>query len=170
MTRTPAIPMRADDLPQQRIHAVVSLPARPTGFHGIRVPPDSAPPPVALPPVKMPRSAKYIGQVEWAWGPNNARLDAYYLSTNRKRTHWFLWVQWYDDNEGEWPDPQIYAYAPAQGVPGKTAAVYLLLDGWAHELPDSGLDHFHWINSAGFLSVEEFRAIGRIVWAKREPT
>ncbi len=168
MTRTPKIPMLPTELPQQRVCAVISLPQRPSGFHGIRLPPETVPPPAALPPAQMPRSARYIGQVEWAWGPNNTRLDAYYLSTNRERTHWFVWLQGYDDNWGNWEQPQLYTYAPKQGVLGKAAAVYLVLDGWVQELPDSGLDHFHWINSANFLSIEEFRAIGRIVWPKSE--
>lgn len=168
MTRTPKIPMLPTELPQQRVCAVISLPQRPSGFHGIRVPPETVPPPAVLPPVKMPRAAKYIGQVEWAWGPNNTRLDAYYLSTNRKRTHWFLWLQWFDDNWGKWEEPQIHAYAAKQRVPSNVAAAFLLLDAWTEETRESDPGHFHWINNSALLSVEELQAIGRIVWPKSE--
>jgi hypothetical protein len=167
MTGIPRIPMRPEELPQQRITLVASLPPRPAGFLGKQEPDESV-----RPPAKMPRSAKYIGQVEWAWGPNNTRLDAYYLSTNRQRTHWFLWLRYYDDNWGKWDDPQICVYAPKQGVPGKVAAAYLLLDSWAAEArdTDSNPGHFHWINSAGIVCVEELHAIGRIVWPMRGAT
>ena len=162
MSTTPKIPMRPEELPQQRITLVASLPPRPSGFEGKREPPESV-----LPPAKMPRSAKYIGQVEWAWGPNNTRLDAYYLSTNRQRTHWFLWLRPYDDNECQWDEPQIRAYAPKEEVPSEVAAAYLLLDSWTEETRDSDPGHFHWINKADFLSVEELHAIGRAVWPRK---
>ncbi len=81
MGALPRIPMRPEELPQQRLSLVVPLPPRPTGFAGTRDAPGSVPP-----SLKMPRSARYIGQVEWAWSMINARLDAYYLSTNRART------------------------------------------------------------------------------------
>lgn len=163
MTSVPKIPMRPEELPQQRITLVASLPPRPAGFVGKRGPPESV-----LPPAKMPRSAKYIGQVEWAWGPNNTRLDAYYLSTNRQRTHWFLWLRYYDDNWEKWDDPQVRTYAPREGVPSEVAAAYLLLDSWAEEAQDTGSNPgpFHWINSADFLSVEQLHAVARVVWPK----
>jgi hypothetical protein len=159
MARIPKIPMRPEELPQQRITLVASLPPRPAGFVGKREPPESVPL-----PAKIPRSAKYVGQFEWAWGPNNSLLVAYYLSTNRERTHWLLWVRPYDDNWGKWDEPQVQVYAPKQNVPGKIAAAYLLLDSWTEEVRESKLDHFHWINKADFLSVEELHAIGRVVW------
>lgn len=158
MNTTPKIPMRPEELPQQRA-TVASLPPRPAGFEGMREPPESI-----VPPVKMPRSARYIAQVEWAWSPTNTRLDAYYLSTNSKRIHWLLWLRLYDDNWGKWDEPQIYAYAPKQHVPSKVAAVYLLLDSWKAEARDSDLDRFHWVNESEFLSAEELNAIGRVVW------
>lgn len=159
MARIPKIPMRPEELPQQRITLVASLPPRPAGFVGKREPPESVPL-----PARMPRSAKYVGQFEWAWGPNNSLLVAYYLSTNRERTHWLLWVRPYDDNWGKWDEPQVQVYAPKQNVPAKTAAAYLLLDSWTEEIRESSLDHFHWINKVDFLSVEELHAIGRVVW------
>ena len=92
MTGIPKIPMLPEQLPRQRITLVVSLPPRPAGFEGKRESSVSV-----RPPAKMPHSARYVAQVEWAWGPNHTRLDAYYLSTNRERTHWFLWGRGYDD-------------------------------------------------------------------------
>jgi hypothetical protein len=159
MGALPRIPMRPEALPQQRLSLVVPLPPRPTGFAGTRDAPGSVPP-----SLKMPRSARYIGQVEWAWSMINARLDAYYLSTNRARTHWILWLRSYDDNWGRWDEPHIYAHAPRQNVSAKVAATYLLLDAWSASIAEYELDHFHWINKAAFLSVKELVAISRIAW------
>lgn len=159
MSDFPRIPMRPEELPQQRVSLVVELPPRPAGFEGLQNPPASI-----GAPAKMPRAATYIGQVEWAWSPMNTRLDAYYLSTNRRRTHWFLWLRLYDDNYGRWDAPQIYAYAPRLKVSARVAATYLLLDAWSACIRQTELDHFHWINKAEFLSVEELVAMGRVAW------
>jgi hypothetical protein len=160
MSALPRIPMHPAELPRQRLATVIALPPRPAGFEGRRDP--SAPVPI---PARMPRTARYIGQVEWAWSPMHVRLDAYYLSTNRERTHWFLWLRLYDDNWGRWDkDAQIIGYAPKQKVTPGVAAVYLLLDAWTADVRETDLDHFHWINRAAFLSVAELRAIARIAW------
>ncbi len=161
MATPPKIPMLPEELPLQRVTLIVTLPPRPAGFEGLFEPPETLPV-----PVKMPRSAKYLGQVEWAWGPNNNLVAAYYLSTDRHQRYWLLWVRPYDDNWGRWSEPFIYTYAPKQGVPANVAAIYLLLDCWKNEQLESEPGHFHWINSAGFLSVEELHAIGRVVWPK----
>lgn len=162
MTQEPKIPMSPTELPKQRITAVVSLPSRPAGFVG-----DLNLSENIVAPANMPRTAKYIGQFEWAWGPNNCLLVAYYLSSNRKRTHWLLWLRLYDDNWSRWDKPYIYAHAPRQEVSEKVAAIYLLWDSWASDAQTTDLSHFHWINEAGFLSVEELNAIGRGVWPER---
>ena len=94
----------------------------------------------------------------------NACLGAYYLSSNRARTHWILWLRSYDDNWGRWAEPHIYAHAPRQNVSAKVAATYLLLDAWSANIAEYELDRFHWINKAAFLSVEELVAISRIAW------
>jgi hypothetical protein len=155
----PKVPMRAGDLPKQRIALVVAIPPRPAGFLA-----ETDLQKLNDPPRKMPRTARYIGQMEWAWSPNNSRLDAYYLSTDARRARWYLWIRFYDDDWGRWAAPQVYARAPKKSVPPKVAAILLLADAWAEETRESQLDHFHWINEAGFLSVEELRAIGRAVW------
>ena len=163
MRPKPRIPMNPGELPQQRITLAVALPPRPAGFEGKRDPFETD-----QPEVRMPRSAKYLGQVEWAWSPNNSRIDAYYLSTNRERTRWILWLRYYDDNWSKWAEPQVYAYAPKGKVPSSVAAVYLLLDAWTEDIRETpSLDKFHWINAAEFLSVGEINAIGRAVWSEQ---
>jgi hypothetical protein len=63
MTREPKIPMRPEDLPQQRIHEVVCLPERPTEFNcdvGYGVSPKEGLPKTGL------ANSIYLCQVEWA--------------------------------------------------------------------------------------------------------
>ena len=51
-----------------------------------------------------------------------------------------------------------------KGVTERQAATHLLIDVWRAECADGSLDHFHWINEDGLLSVEDLMAIGRAVW------
>ena len=53
---------------------------------------------------------------------------------------------------------------PHRGVTQKQAAVYLLLEFWAFDAKESDVDHYHWINNSGCLSVEEIQALARGVW------
>lgn len=162
MTGHPNIPMRPEELPQQRVTPVVTLPPRQAELKSLRNPPKR----LSL-PAKMPRTAKYLGQVEWAWSPNHNLVAAYYLSTDRHRRYWLLWVRPYDDNWGKWSESFIYFYTERHDVAARVAAIYLLLDAWRFEKRRSGHDHFHWINSAEFLTTEELLAIGREVWPEK---
>ena len=97
MTREPRIPMRPEDLPQQRIHEVVGLPERPAEFNfevGYGCSPEGGLPKAGI------SSATFLCQVEWAWSPMHSRIDAYYL--HRGRSEWSLWSKYWDDNWGKW--------------------------------------------------------------------
>ena len=72
----PIIPMKPEQLPQQRVYEVLTLPQRPESFHcraGHGEVPEEAV------PKKGPRAAIYLGQVEWAWSPMHNSLECYYL-------------------------------------------------------------------------------------------
>jgi len=150
------IAMTPDQAPQQRIHLVVDLPPRPKSFesHCGKYP--------SIWGVTLedgPTELQYIGTVEWAWSPMHSRIDSYYLSSDRTRSHWFLWVSSFDDD-----DCLLYASASKKGICEKTAAIHLLIDAWDYERKFEELDHFHMLNTVELLSVAEFRAIGRVVW------
>jgi hypothetical protein len=97
MTREPKIPMSPTELPQQRIHEVVSLPDRPSEFSSYINYGDMPENTVSKNP---PRNAIFLCQVEWAWSPAHNRLDSYYL--NKGRTHWSLWSRYLNDNDYPW--------------------------------------------------------------------
>ena len=158
----PKIPMLPSELPQQRIYGIVELPERPTKFECLvgynSVPKDAL-------PKAAPRSAVYLGQVEWAWSPMHGRLDAYYLKVHK--THWVLWSRYWDDNWKKWEWVAIGCVA-RKGVTERVAAVHLLLAYWEWATMNDDLDEFHHINEHGFLSVSDLRAIARRVWDTHE--
>ena len=51
-----------------------------------------------------------------------------------------------------------------QGVSEYQAATYLLLELWREEVLDNGLDQFHWVNEAEYLTVADLAAITREIW------
>ena len=158
MIREPKKPMSPEDLPQQRIHEVVTLPKRPAEFDckvGYELSPHGEL------PKNAPTKSTYLCQVEWAWSPAHNRLDAYYL--HRGRSHWSLWSKYWDDNWGRWNQIAV-GYVPRRGVDQKQAAVYLLLEFWAFDAQENDVDEFHWINEDGYLSIAELAAIAREVW------
>jgi len=162
--------MTPDQAPQQRLYPVVDLPPRPKSFKSrcgkeLYSIPSIRELPLKNHPTQMPRTAQFIGTAEWAWSPMHSRIDAYYLSTNQKRSHWFLWASCLDDSDYRWKwINTLYAYGSKKGIDKKTAAIYLLLDAWSFEQEFLELEHFHILNAVELLSVPEFRAIGRVVW------
>ena len=111
----------------------------------------------------MPKTARFLGTLEWAWGVMHDHVSPYFISTNRGRTHWLLWSHSYDYNEYGWVDT-LCAYAPKKSVPQKTAAIYLVLEDLRSDAAARKLDQFHWIGAEGLLSVPELLAIAREVW------
>jgi hypothetical protein len=168
------IPMRPDELPQQKVYAVTDLPKLPSSFEaaclvqfgseGDRNNYEWSIPELNL-PRRFPGAATFVAQVEWAWGPSHDRLDAYYICSNRRRLHWFLWLRCPDDNA--WDSRMnslLYAYCPCGTMDRKTAATQLLLYAWRYEAAASARDRFDWINDTGLLGVTEVHAIARAVW------
>lgn len=111
-------------------------------------------------PKQQPRTAIFIGYLEWSWSPANSRIESYYLSTNRRHTHWILWGSIYDAEHDDYKQgPQ--AYCPKKGVTAKTAAVNLILTAWQGEITtyrSEPLEPFHGF-SEGLLSGEELHAL-----------
>ena len=164
MTRTPKIPMRAWQVPQQRINLVVGLPERPDGFE-FEVGYDCLPA-VGSSRRPQPRDADLIVQAEWAETPMNNSISAFYIEG--RRHHWILWNRYYDDNN--WTPRWRWSaagYCPRKGVERKAAAVHLLIEYWRHDGSAPG-DGGHWINEPGLLSIEEVRAVARAVRTKSD--
>lgn len=129
--------MCSDELPQQKVYEVAYLLQEPLEFQasclmrcGTRDDRDDYAWSLSEAdlPQHFPGAATFVAQVEWAWSSHNARLDAYYICSNRKRTHWFLWIRSPDDNAWDFRmNSLLYAYCHRRKVDQKTAATYLLL-------------------------------------------
>jgi hypothetical protein len=118
-------------------------------------------------PKRLPRSARHVATIEWAWSPAHSRQDRLHLSTNRSRTHWILWNGYLDDNE--WPTRwrhSPYAFCNKEGLDAKTAALYLLVAGWRGELAAYGSpdEPFHYVTREGLLSAAELNLATEIFW------
>jgi hypothetical protein len=159
MNDDPRIPMSPDALPQQRLYLVRGLPDRPRGW-ATSIGSPGAP----HVPAKRPRSARYVGQVEWAWSPMHSRIDAYYLSTDRTHARWLLWLRFYDDNWSRWEDGDVVAWAPRRGGLRPAAAAKLLLADWWRSERDDGVDRFHWVNGEGLLDSGDMTEAGDAAW------
>lgn len=159
MAQVPKIPMTVAALPPQRLYAVPELPYAPPGWRvdlGNRV---------AGLPQRRPRSARYLGQVEWAWSPMHSRIDAYHLSMDRSHARWVLWASYFDDCRWGFFDTHIAASAPRAGLQGADAAVLLLQAYWRDEAAsESELDAFHWVNQEGLLRAAHLKEVARQVW------
>lgn len=161
MASAPKIPMSPEALPPQRLYLVPNFPETPPGWQpalGDHVP--------GLPP-RMPRSARYLAQVEWSWSPLHGRIDAYHLSLIRTRDRWVLWCSFFDQARWKFIDTHIAASAPRAGLQGANAAVLLLQAYWADEANNENeLDAFHWINEEALLGAGQLKEIARRVWQK----
>ena len=171
------VPMRPDDLPQQKVYAVTDLPESPSNYEASclmqfgdrddRNDYEWSIPEAGL-PQHFPEAAIFVAQVEWAWDASHDRLDSYYVCSNRRRSHWFLWLRWPDDNASEFRmNSLLYAYCPRRAMDRKTAAIQLLQYAWRYEANETERDRFDWINDAGLLSVSEIHAIATAVWGNR---
>lgn len=153
------LPGFPDDLPQQRISEVVTLPDQPEGLE-VRVEFLESYPHY---PVRTPRKVLFLGGVEWAWSPANSRRDNYYL--NPKPKHWLLWDHWLDDQVRPWRwNWNILAWAPRVRADEKSIAIHMLKHIWEVDRRQHLIDQFHWINSTGALSVADLQSIAREVW------
>ena len=111
-------------------------------------------------PKRMPRTATYILGVEWSWSPMHSRVESYYISTNRSRSHWFFWHSYIDDNDWSYPRINtITAMGTYKGVNKKEAAIKLLEIYWKNEANEYDLDKGFMYSSYGLLSDEEAQPI-----------
>lgn len=127
----------------------------------------STPKGVGCPPTR-PRSARLVAEVDlFSESAMNERTDAYWLSTNRARSHWFLWTSYYDDEFGEGWVHQVYAYAPRRGADARQAAMALLACGWRAERDRGALtDRPEGVVREGLLTAADIEAVAQTVWCK----
>ena len=157
--RSPVIPMAPGQRPRQHLWLLTAMP-EPDPMPEIHCYPDE----VLGAPQRINRNAEMLCHVEWAWGPMNGSLEAYYI--HRGRGRWILWVRAYGDDDG-WTYMPL-ASCPSRGLGEWEAAMLLLAFYFDRRLAQSeSFDCFHWINEVGMLDVGDLEAIADAVWGAR---
>lgn len=119
-------------------------------------------------PEKPPRSARFVASLDmFSQFPCNERSDTYRLSKNRKRSHWVLWLGYFDDNmEMKWVYLP-YAILACGGTDAAAAAREMLEAAWLEEKRRGCLDTpFEAVIADGLLKVDDLREIAARVWPK----
>jgi hypothetical protein len=82
---------------------------------------------------RPPRGALHVVSVEWMWSPAHNDSCTYWLSRDRKQSHWILWEQTHDPDTGKKLYARIAYLEPYRGTASKDAAKQLLLALWRKE-------------------------------------
>lgn len=114
-------------------------------------------------PAMRPRSARPVATVEWSWSPANARRDEYFLSNDRARRRWYLWL--FDGSEPGFEIDEVVAHCPRGHVDAPSAAARLLRAFWANDDLNQELG---WpdVRSSGLLGEQAIRSIAAATTAR----
>ena len=160
------VPMSPDQLPQQRLVAVVDLPPLPPGT---RIVADALHLPKPHANRSSPGKTTFLVALEWAWSPMHSRLQGFSLERYKDRD-WVLWSYFYDLEENG-DHPWVLSTVCSNGdLDERTAAVHLVIASLREEIEVLELDCWHWIADTGLLSPAELRAIARQVWPAKQKT
>ena len=115
-----------------------------------------------------PRSAKFVAEVTWSWGPAHGRSSWYWLCTDRKRSAWYLWEEKSDHDSGK-PKFEMVVYGePYHGIDAKYAAERLILKAWKDEWdlwesPGKGAQ----VDSFGLLNDQDIKRIEKTAFQEQ---
>ena len=161
MAKQPGPLMDFTDLPQQRLYSVPDIPddlfnkkieLLELGDRHV--------------PRQIPRSAKFVIQVEWAWTPMHNRLTNYHISLDSARKRWVIWESILNDHSIPWrwyTVDQVHL-VQRSGLSREAAAMILLKAAWENNRDGEMIDHYHWINGTGLIEVGTASEIARLVW------
>ena len=160
------VPMSPEQLPQQRIVEVVTLPPAPAGFEPVtdwraleELPIDH----------DTPVRETFLSALEWAWSPMHNRLQGFSLE-HHNSGYWLLWSYFVDFVENDEHPWVLSAACRQEGLDERTAALHLLIATLTEGKDVEELDHYHWIADDGFVTPAEMREIGRRVWRSEDDT
>lgn len=128
---------------------------------------DATPPQGIDPPEKPPRSARFVARLDmFSQSPWHERSDTYRLSKNRRRSHWILWMGYYDDLTDRMLY-QPYALLACGDTDAAGAAREMLEAAWTEERRREWLPTpFEAVVADGLVKVDELREIAARVWSK----
>jgi hypothetical protein len=117
-------------------------------------------------PKARPRSARFVGGLDWSWSPMHSRCDSLFLSLDRTRKHWLLWFEWSDEGYSE---SRVVAYMPAPGLDTAAAARILVPYYYAEEekeFQENGRPGD--VDATGVLSGPDWMRIVDALWPEAE--
>ena len=114
---------------------------------------------------RPPRSAKHVASVSWSWSPAHGLSQTYWLCTDRKRSAWHLYQEWWDEYENMKRFMMVAYGSPYRGIAAKEAAAQLLLAAWqdkwsAFQSPGRGAD----VMSDGLLDSEDIARLEQLAF------
>lgn len=120
-------------------------------------------------PPRRPRSARFVAEIcMFADTAANQRFDAYWLSLNRSRTLWLLWLEFLNECDGG-TESFVYAYMPRKAVQPQAAARALLACGWRAEFRNGWLPkRVGSVFRSGMFGFGEIDAICDAVWGAED--
>jgi hypothetical protein len=106
-----------------------------------------------------------VAVVGWSWSPAHSRFDYLYLSLDRSRHWWLLWLEWHDEEK----ESRVFAYMPRQDTGESDAARRLVICAYTGERMeyDGPEDPFQEVVATGLLTAADLKAVARTVWAPR---
>lgn len=138
---------------------IPSLPERPFCCY---IPQDSSRVPPIQVPKRRPTSAKFVGQVEWAWSAAHSRSDHLYLSLSSDRKYWLLWHEWHDEYGDQ---SRAGAFTRCGGSTPEEAAAALVDCYYRGEQEEFVETEGPWdVVAAGILSIVELTRIAAVLW------
>lgn len=169
------IPMTPENLPQQRLVPVVTLPDLPPGvdIHVVYLRPAA----MGDLPDRPGRESRYLASIEWAWSPMHSRQDHYYLS--RERDRWCLWNCYQEsidsldfDAEAGYlslqPEWYLLCWCAGDGLIARQVALQLLRAFLEDERCGESVDRFHFVAGEGMLTTRDLVAVARAVWTDQQ--
>jgi len=126
----------------------------------------------ARPSEKMPRTAKCIGTFEWASSPMNSREDTLFISGNRDRSRWILWVGMPDLWDFRFSDRWVQflrASCPRGGMTAKAAAEKLVTAVYRSEIEKSDLKRPLIVRGGTLLEETAMRDLADAIWGVHRP-
>jgi hypothetical protein len=123
-------------------------------------------------PGKMPRSAKRIGTLEWASSPASSREDTLFISGNRSRSLWILWIimpdLWNFQFSYSWVQ-FARATCPRRGMTAEAAARRLVTAVYRAEIERDGLGEPLVVRGGTIFEESAMRDLVDAIWGATDP-
>jgi hypothetical protein len=123
-------------------------------------------------PDKMPRTAKRIGTFEWASSAASSREDTLFISGNRDRSLWILWISM----------PDLWSFQPSyswvqfaratcarRGMTAEAAARTLLTAVYRAEIEKDGLGEPLVVRGGTIFKERAMRDLVEAIWDAADP-